>query len=94
MAQISNAELAGQIGELTKIVTAFIATQAEINKMVDDNSECINGNGKDGLKTVVRLLDGRMEVLEKRDDRRQALVNSLVVALAITFLLNVLQIAF
>jgi len=84
-------ELARKFDEFTDKVSEFMIRQEGINKRVDWNETCLRGNGKDGVVQVLAKIDGRVEKLEKNDDRRQKLTDSLIAGVSLTLILEIIR---
>jgi hypothetical protein len=84
-------ELAKKFDDFTAKVTEFMVRQEIINKRVDWNEVCLRGNGKDGVVQSLAKLDGRIERLEKSDGRRQKIIDSLIVGVALSLILEIIR---
>ena len=88
------ATLAQKFDDHFRVVSNFILEQRHVNENVAHLSECMDGNGKDGVKTTLVKIDGRLAQLERNDTRRQKLVDTLVGGVALTLLLQIIRLVF
>ena len=85
------AELAKTVNELKDTVLQFISAQTHYNELACKHEVDIRGNGKDGLFTTLVKLDGRLVEMEKKETRRQKLVDGLVAAFALMAAIEILR---
>ena len=86
--------IADKFDELKTIVSNFILEQRHVNENVVHLSECMDGNGKEGVRTTLVKINGRLEQLDRNDSRRQKLVDTLVGGVALTLLLEIIRLVF